>query len=141
MNNSRLAISPAKAVGNRTVHFFVSNAFLASHLFLTSFFAMREVRPLKQPSMFILLFSCPAPLRRAHACLGSKLLFLPTLSDRLNMCFERHALQYAGLPILGLKETIAVLPQSAHLISNILFWIMMVTSSSYEARATSLVSN
>jgi hypothetical protein len=33
------------------------------------------------------------------------------------LCLAKHSLQYTGLPAVGLKGTVAALPQSLHLIS------------------------
>jgi hypothetical protein len=48
-------------------------------------------------------------LRRAHACLGSKLACVfEVFRGWLVNCLEKQALQYTGLPGVGLKGTVAI---------------------------------
>jgi hypothetical protein len=70
-------------------------------------------------SSFLPLKSHP---RLAQAFFASKLKLRLEWLRLSELRFEKHALQYTGLPSLGLKGTVAFLPQSSHLISNILFW-------------------
>jgi hypothetical protein len=49
------------------------------------------------------------------------------LCARFGVCLVKHALQYTGLPGVGLKETVVVSPQSEHLTSNIFLCVITIT--------------
>jgi hypothetical protein len=56
-------------------------------------------------------------LRLAHACLGSKLACEADIFMGLVNCLAKHALQYTGLPGVGLNGTVATWLHVVHFTS------------------------